>query len=181
VLAPWLFVILIATSTFTASLTSMMTVSQLEPSVLDIKSLLKRNSPVGCNGNSFIVKYLTEVQKFKPENIRRINSINDYPSAFQNKDIEAAFFIAPHAKVFMAKYSCRGFIKAGNTFRLGGLGFVGLAPLIDTILHMYGSCENWGNCTEKLKLETQSMFSYIKFHYFKTDYVHLSNFHLYQT
>ncbi|KAH1150210.1 hypothetical protein AAZX31_16G058100 [Glycine max] len=124
VLAPWLFVILIATSTFTASLTSMMTVSQLEPSVLDIKSLLKRNSPVGCNGNSFIVKYLTEVQKFKPENIRRINSINDYPSAFQNKDIEAAFFIAPHAKVFMAKYSCRGFIKAGNTFRLGGLGFV---------------------------------------------------------
>ncbi|CAJ1784294.1 unnamed protein product [Sphenostylis stenocarpa] len=134
VLAPWLFVILIATSTFTASLTSMMTVSQIEPSVLDIQTLQKRNSPVGCNGNSFIVKYLIEVQNFKPENIRKINSIDDYPDAFQNKDIEAAFFIVPHAKVFLAKYSCRGLIKAGNTFRLGGLGFVGLSPLILTIL-----------------------------------------------
>ncbi|KAK7373399.1 hypothetical protein VNO80_06806 [Phaseolus coccineus] len=124
VLAPWLFVILIATSTFTASLTSMMTVSQLEPSVLDIQTLLKRNSAIGCNGNSFIVKFLTEVHKFKRENIKKINNINDYPAAFRNKDIEAAFFIAPHAKVFLAKYSCRGLIKAGNTFRLGGLGFV---------------------------------------------------------
>jgi len=134
VLAPWLFVIFIVTSTFTASLTSMMTVSQLEPSVLDIQTLLKRNSVVGCDGNSFIVKYLTEVQKFKRENIREINSINDYPAAFRNNDIEAAFFIAPHAKVFLAKYSCRGLIKAGNTFRLGGLGFVGLSSLILAIL-----------------------------------------------
>ncbi|WVZ07232.1 hypothetical protein V8G54_020578 [Vigna mungo] len=134
VLAPWLFVILIATSTFTASLTSMMTVSQLEPSVLDIQTILKRNFVVGCNGNSFILKYLTEVQKFKPENIRKINSINDYPDAFWNKDIEADFFIAPHAKVFLAKYSCRGLIKAGKTFRLGGLGFLGISPFILTIL-----------------------------------------------
>ncbi|KAK7395719.1 hypothetical protein VNO78_16286 [Psophocarpus tetragonolobus] len=124
VLAPWLFVILIASSYFTASLTSMMTVSQLEPSVVDIQTLLKRNSPVGCDGNSFIVKYLIEVQKFKHENVRNFTSINDYATAFQNKDIAAAFFISPHAKVFLAKYSCRGFTKAGNTFRLGGLGFV---------------------------------------------------------
>ncbi|RDY00947.1 Glutamate receptor 2.5, partial [Mucuna pruriens] len=133
VLAPWLFVILIATSTFTASLTSMMTVSQLEPSVLDIQTLQKRNSPVGCDGNSFIVKYLTDVLRFKPENIRKINSISDYPAAFQNKDIEAAFFVAPHAKVFLAMYSCKGLIKAGNTFRLGGFGFVCLSPLIVTV------------------------------------------------
>lgn len=127
-MAPWLFVILIATSTFTASLTSMMTFSQLVPSVLDIQTLQKRNSPVGCNGNSFIVKYLTEVLKFKPENIRKIYSVSDYPKAFQNKYIEAAFLSTPHTKVFLAKYSCRGLIKAGNTFKLGGIGFVGLSP-----------------------------------------------------
>ena len=83
-----------------------MTISQLEPSVLDIQTLQKRNAYVGCDGNSFIVRYLIDVLKFKP-------------------DIEAAFFVAPHAKVFLAKYSCEGFIKAGNTFRLGGFGFVG--------------------------------------------------------
>nr|KYP40593.1 Glutamate receptor 2.5 [Cajanus cajan] len=124
VMAPWLFVILIATSTFTASLTSMMTISQLEPSILDIQTLQRRNSPVGCNGNSFVIKYLTDVLKFKPENIRKFYSMSDYPDAFQNKYIEAAFFSVPHAKVFLARYSCKGLIKAGNTFRLGGLGFV---------------------------------------------------------
>ncbi|KAL2965377.1 hypothetical protein AAZX31_16G058200 [Glycine max] len=106
VLAPWLFVILIATSTFTASLTSMMTVSQLEPSVMDIQTLLKTNSPIGVDENSFIENYLTEELLFKPVNIRKYNSMNDYLDAFKNKDIEAAFFVTPHAKVFLAKYSC---------------------------------------------------------------------------
>ncbi|XP_045797145.1 glutamate receptor 3.2-like [Trifolium pratense] len=122
VLAPWLFAIFIVTNSFTASLTSI-TISQAKPSVLDIQTLKERNSPVGCNGNSFIVNYLTEVLKFKPENIRKINSISDYPAAFENKDIEAAFFVGPHARVFLAKYSCKGLINAGNIFRLGGFGF----------------------------------------------------------
>ncbi|XP_027186149.2 glutamate receptor 2.9-like isoform X3 [Cicer arietinum] len=123
VLAPWLIAIFIVTNSFIASLTSI-TIAQVKPSVLNIQTLKERNSPVGCDGNSFIVKHLTEVLKFKPENIRKINSMSDYPAAFENKDIEAAFFVAPHAKVFLAKYSCMGLIKAGNTFRLGGFGFV---------------------------------------------------------
>ncbi|CAK8541139.1 unnamed protein product [Lathyrus sativus] len=123
VLTPWLFAIFIVTNSFIASLTSI-TISQVKPSVLDIQTLKERNSPIGCDGNSFIVKYLTEVLKFKHENIRKINSMSHYPAAFDNKEIEAAFFVAPHAKVFLAKYSCKGFIKAGNTYRLGGFGFV---------------------------------------------------------
>ena len=110
-----------------------MTVSQLEPSVMDIQTLLKTNSPIGVDENSFIENYLTEELLFKPVNIRKYNSMNDYLDAFKNKDIEAAFFVTPHAKVFLAKYSCKGFIKAGNTFRLGGFGFVGLSPLNVTI------------------------------------------------
>ncbi|XP_039690815.1 glutamate receptor 2.5 isoform X3 [Medicago truncatula] len=105
VLTPWLFAIFIVTNSFTASLTSI-TISQVKPSVLDIQTLKERNSPVGCNGNSFIVKYLIDVLKFKPENIRKINSMSDYAAAFEKKEIEAAFFVAPHAKVFLAKYSC---------------------------------------------------------------------------
>jgi len=131
VLTPWLFAIFVVTNSFTASLTSI-TISQVKPSVLDIQTLKERNSPVGCNGNSFIVKYLIDVLKFKPDNIRKINSVSDYPAAFEKKEIEAAFFVAPHAKVFLAKYSCKGFIKVGNVFRLGGFGFVGFSPLIVT-------------------------------------------------
>lgn len=123
VLAPWLFVILIVTASFTASLTSMMTVSRLKPSVLGIETLRGTNAAVGCNGNSFIVRYLVQVLNFNPEKIKKINSIDEYPEAFKNGDIAAAFFVEPHAKVFLAKY-CKGYIMTGPSFKLGGFGFV---------------------------------------------------------
>jgi len=110
------------TNSFTASLTSI-TISQVKPLVLDIQTLKERNSPVGCNGNSFIVKYLIDVLKFKPENIRKINSMSDYPAAFEKKEIEVAFFVAPHAKVFLAKYSCKRASSKWGTFS-------GLAALV---------------------------------------------------
>ncbi|KHN12787.1 Glutamate receptor 2.7 [Glycine soja] len=67
VLAPWLFAILIVTSSFTASLSSMMTVSHLEPSVPDIQTLLGTNAIIGCNKNTFLVHYLVDELKFNPE------------------------------------------------------------------------------------------------------------------
>ncbi|PHT30485.1 hypothetical protein CQW23_29952 [Capsicum baccatum] len=88
-----------------------MTVPGLEPSVLNVDYLLKTNAAVGCNGNSFIVRYLVNL-KFKPENIKKISSISDYPNAFEKGEISAAFLVAPHAKVFLAKY-CRGYTKSG--------------------------------------------------------------------
>ncbi|RYR06254.1 hypothetical protein Ahy_B06g086016 isoform A [Arachis hypogaea] len=122
VLAPWLFAILIVTTCFTASLSSMMTVSQLEPSVPDIQTLLRTNAIVGCNKNTFLVHYLVNELKFKPENVKGFESISDFPRAFEKKEIVAAFTIAPHAEVFLATH-CKGYIKAGPTLKLGGLGF----------------------------------------------------------
>ncbi|XP_027368159.1 glutamate receptor 2.7-like [Abrus precatorius] len=122
VLAPWLFAILIVTQTFTASLSSMLTVSQLEPSVPDIQTLLRTNAIIGCNKNTFLVHYLVDQLKFQAENVRVFDSIYDFPRAFENKEIVAAFTIAPHAEVFLATY-CKGYIKAGPTLKLGGLGF----------------------------------------------------------
>ncbi|CAL8996363.1 unnamed protein product [Prunus brigantina] len=123
VLAPWLVVILVVTATFTASLTSMMTVSRVQPSVLDVETLKRKNATVGCNGNSFIVRYLINVLEFRPENVKSIASISDYPNAFERKDIAAAFFVAPHAKVFLAKY-CKGYIKSGPVYKPSGFAFV---------------------------------------------------------
>ncbi|KAK9270116.1 hypothetical protein L1049_025690 [Liquidambar formosana] len=95
VLAPWLFVLLIVTTSFTATLTSMMTVSRLQPSVVDIELLKRTNAAVGCNGNSFIVSYLTNVLHFKPENIKKIDSISEYPDSFKRGNIKAGFvFVA---------------------------------------------------------------------------------------
>ncbi|XP_055836108.1 glutamate receptor 2.9-like isoform X2 [Solanum dulcamara] len=68
------------------------------------------------------IRYLVNLQ-FKPGNIKKISSISDYPKAFGKGEISAAFFVAPHAKVFLAKY-CRGYTKSGPVFKLGGFGFV---------------------------------------------------------
>lgn len=129
-MAPWLFAILIIIASFTGNLTSRMTVSRLQPTILDVETLRSSNAPVGCNGNSFIVRYLTNVLNFKPENIKSINSIHDYPEAFRTGYIKAAFFVEPHANVFLGKY-CKGYIKTGKTFKLGGFGFVEFNPWLD--------------------------------------------------
>ena len=123
VLAPWLFLMLVVTSTFTASLTSIMTDSQFSPSAVDIDMLKRTKAVVGCDGSSFVIQYLVKVLRFKRNNIRSLASINDYAKALSSGDIEAAFFLAPYAKVFLAKY-CRGFATAGPTYKLGGFGFV---------------------------------------------------------
>ncbi|KAL5715903.1 hypothetical protein ACHQM5_017663 [Ranunculus cassubicifolius] len=123
VVATWLFVVLIVVSSYTAILTSMFTVSRLEPSVVDVELLKKTNAVVGCNGNSFIVKYLIDVVGFKNENVKRIDSIGDYPGAFVSRDIAAAFFVTLHAKVFLMK-NCQGYTMAGPSYKLGGFGFV---------------------------------------------------------
>ncbi|XP_022961657.1 glutamate receptor 2.1-like isoform X2 [Cucurbita moschata] len=121
VLGPWLIVILVVSSCFSASLTSLMTVSGFAPSVVDIETLRQTNATVGCNFNSFIMRYLTNVLHIPPDNIKTLATIDDYPKAFDNGDIQAAFFITPHAKVFLARYR-KGYTTAA-TFDLGGIGF----------------------------------------------------------
>ncbi|KDO84152.1 hypothetical protein CISIN_1g047464mg, partial [Citrus sinensis] len=79
----------------------MLTVSRLQPSTVDIKTLQRRNAAVGCNGNSFIIRYLINVLNFKPGSNKKINakngynSITSYPMAFESGDIAAAFLVFP--------------------------------------------------------------------------------------
>ncbi|GFS33238.1 hypothetical protein Acr_00g0027280 [Actinidia rufa] len=123
VLASWLFVVLIVSACFTAVLASIITVSRLQPSVVDIEYLKSINASVGCDGNSFIVRYLNNVLQFENQSIQHINTISDYPEAFRKGKIAAAFFVEPHAKVFLATY-CEGYTMAGPKYKLGGFGFV---------------------------------------------------------
>lgn len=117
VLAPWFFAILMVGASFSAILSSTLTVSQLKPPVID------QNSMVGCDRNSFICYHLVDELNFKRENVKEIDSIDDYPKAFKTKNIAAAFYVEPHAKVFLAKY-CEGYTMVGPTYQLGGFGFV---------------------------------------------------------
>ncbi|CAI9777771.1 unnamed protein product [Fraxinus pennsylvanica] len=122
VLAAWLFVILIVTASYTAVLSSMMTVPRLQPSIVDVHYLQKTNAIVGCNGVGFIPRYLTHTLKFKEENIKKIRSISDYKEDFEQGKIAAAFFVSPHAKLFLANNSER-FVIAKMSLALGGFAY----------------------------------------------------------
>ncbi|KAE8673391.1 Apoptosis inhibitory protein 5 isoform 1 [Hibiscus syriacus] len=123
VVVVWLFVVLILNSSYTASLTSMLTVQRLEPNVTDIEWLKRANVKIGCDGDSFVRNYLEEVLEFKSYNIENVSSEYNYEGEFESNKIAAAFLEQPYGKVFLSHY-CKKFTTSSPTHTFGGLGFV---------------------------------------------------------
>ncbi|KAL3522406.1 hypothetical protein ACH5RR_015240 [Cinchona calisaya] len=121
VVAVWLFLVFVLTSSYTASLTSMLTIPRLEPSVTDIQWIKTTNAPVGCDGDSFVKDYLQNVLELR--NIKNIDNQDAYPGEFESGNISAAFLELPYQKVFLKEH-CHGYTSVGPTYRFGGLGFV---------------------------------------------------------
>ncbi|GER31770.1 glutamate receptor 1.2 [Striga asiatica] len=124
----WLFVVLVLTSSYTASLSSLLTVPRITPSISEIQLLKDQNAKIGCDGDSFVRKYLENVLGFHPDNIRTVDSEYKYPKEFETGNISAAFLELPYQKAFLNHY-CTGYTVSGNTSsvagdRFGGLGFV---------------------------------------------------------
>ncbi|KAI3716950.1 hypothetical protein L1987_68199 [Smallanthus sonchifolius] len=117
----WFFVVFIITSSYTASLTSMLTVRMLEPTVRDIEWLKKTNASVGCDPDSFVRKYLMDVLELK--NIKNVSRQDEYPDYFKNGSISAAFLELPYQKYFLKEY-CNEYTVVGPSYKFGGLGFV---------------------------------------------------------
>ncbi|KAG7959071.1 hypothetical protein I3843_10G054300 [Carya illinoinensis] len=111
IIVVWLFIVLILTSSYTASLSSMLT------------WLKKNNMKVGCDGDSFVRKYMEDVLHFKPENIVDVKREYSYAGQFESNNISAAFLELPHEKVFLKHY-CKGYTATLRNTRFGGLGFV---------------------------------------------------------
>ncbi|KAK8330824.1 hypothetical protein V6Z12_A10G033400 [Gossypium hirsutum] len=125
VVVVWLFVALILTSSYTASLTSMLTVQRLEPTVTDIEWLKRSNVKIGCDGDSFVRTYLEDVLKFKSYNIENVSSEYKYEGEFKSNHIAAAFLELPYGRVFLNHY-CKKFTTTAPTYTFGGLGFVSI-------------------------------------------------------
>jgi len=119
----WLFVSLIIIQTYTANLTSMLTVQRLEPTIPTVEELLNSNEMVGYCTGTYMERYLAEVLKFKNQNLLHFPSAASYAKGFEDKKISAAFLGTPSAKIFLAKY-CNSFIQIGPPYKIGGFGFV---------------------------------------------------------
>ncbi|KAJ8513842.1 hypothetical protein OPV22_004276 [Ensete ventricosum] len=110
----WLVVVLILTTSFTASLSSILIFEMLKP--------VPPGSRVGCDGDSFVLKYLQEVLHYNNSRIEAIGQPEEYVEAFKSGNITAAYLETPYLRVFLSQH--QGFSVSGETHRLGGFGFV---------------------------------------------------------
>lgn len=119
----WLFVALVITQIYTANLTSMLTIQQLEPTISNIETLRRMNAFVGCGRGSFVKGYLETVLHFSTEAIKNYSTPDGLADALRNQEIAATFLEVPFAKLFLAKF-CKEFMISGPTYKVGGFGFV---------------------------------------------------------
>ncbi|PON89445.1 Ionotropic glutamate receptor [Trema orientale] len=123
----WVFVVLILTQSYTASLTSLLTVQQLQPTVTNINQLLKNGDNVGYLEASFVYGMLKSLG-FNDSQLKMYKSPEELENAFSNykssrEGIAAAFDETPYMRLFLARY-CSKYTMVDPTFKTDGFGFV---------------------------------------------------------
>ncbi|KAH7519812.1 hypothetical protein FEM48_Zijuj08G0076900 [Ziziphus jujuba var. spinosa] len=83
VLIIWLFVVLVLNSSYTASLTSILTVEQLSSPVKGIESLVTSNEPIGYMRGSFALNYLTDELNIHMSRLVPFDSPEEYDKALK--------------------------------------------------------------------------------------------------
>ncbi|KAL7153128.1 hypothetical protein ABFS83_04G144400 [Erythranthe nasuta] len=126
VLIIWFLVVLILTQTYTASLTSMLTVQKLQPAVTDVNVLIQNKEYVGYMEGSFLFEFLKRLN-FDESRLRPFNSAEEMDKLLskgsRNGGIAAAFQEIPYIKLFLGKY-CSKYVMVGPTYKADGFGFV---------------------------------------------------------
>ncbi|KAK6140563.1 hypothetical protein DH2020_025694 [Rehmannia glutinosa] len=126
VLVIWIFVVLILSSTYTASLSARLTAWQLQQADTNINVLIRNGDYVGCRKGSFIVNYLQSLG-FEESKIRIYDSLDDFDVALDKGSakggITAFFSRTPHTDLFLSKY-CNKYMKVGIPYSTQGFAYV---------------------------------------------------------
>ncbi|KAM5553986.1 hypothetical protein ABKV19_025960 [Rosa sericea] len=125
VLIIWVFVVLILTQSYSASLASMLTVQKLQPAFTDINEIQRNGYKVGYQNNSFIKGFLMEHFNFDETQLVPLVTIQDYHNALSrgNKNRVAAILDeVPYLKLLLKK-NCSKYTMVGPTYITDGFGF----------------------------------------------------------
>ncbi|KAL2534714.1 Glutamate receptor 2.7 [Abeliophyllum distichum] len=121
----WVFVVLVLTSSYTANLTSMLTVHQLQPTITDIYDLIKNGEYIGYQYGSFIPGLLMDM-KFDHSKFRYYSTSEEYDDALskgsRNGGVAAIVDELPYIRSFLAK-NCGKYTMVGPTYKTAGFGF----------------------------------------------------------
>ncbi|KAF3778141.1 Glutamate receptor 2-8 [Nymphaea thermarum] len=95
----WVFVVLILTSSYTASLASILTVQQFQPEATDLQALINQGQKIGYQSGSF-VKDMLKMKNARDEQIVALSTDQEYADALLNETVAAIVDEIPYIKVF---------------------------------------------------------------------------------
>ncbi|XP_020582004.1 glutamate receptor 3.1-like isoform X2 [Phalaenopsis equestris] len=125
VLIIWLFVVFIVQSSYTASLTSILTVRQLTSPITGIDTIINSNDPIGYQVGSFAEKYLIEELRISSSRLRVLHNLDEYVRALElgpsRGGVVAVVDERPYIELFLS-IKCN-FALAGSEFMRIGWGF----------------------------------------------------------
>lgn len=127
VLILWLFIVLVINSSYTASLTSILTVQQLSSRIQGIDSLLSSWEPIGVQDGSFVLRYLVDELHVAESRLRVLKNEGEYIRALQQGPtrggVAAIVDELPYVELFLSNTRCL-FTTVGVEFTKSGWGFV---------------------------------------------------------
>ncbi|PIA27509.1 hypothetical protein AQUCO_07700053v1 [Aquilegia coerulea] len=125
VMMVWLFLLMVITSSYTASLTSILTVEQLSSPITGIDTLIASNQPIGYQEGSFVKSYLTNSLNIHPSRLLSLANPEEYAKSLQqgpkNGGVAAIVDELPYIELFLSKYTEFGMV--GQMFTRSGWGF----------------------------------------------------------
>ncbi|KAG8364598.1 hypothetical protein BUALT_Bualt18G0013900 [Buddleja alternifolia] len=125
VMVVWLFILLVITSSYTASLSSILTVQQLSTPITGINSLISSGLPIGFQVGSFAYSYMMDSLDIHRSRLVSLGSPEEYESALRrgptNGGVAAIVDEIPYVELFLSKQSDFGIV--GQTFTRSGWGF----------------------------------------------------------
>ncbi|GMH09234.1 hypothetical protein Nepgr_011075 [Nepenthes gracilis] len=135
VVVVWVFVVLILTQSYTASLTSMLTVQKLRPTATDLNELIRKEEYIGCSSGSFI-KGLLQSLGISESRLRTFSNPAQLDELLSNGSsnggIAAAVGEIPYMKLFVDIY-CSKYTTVQLPYGSGGFGYV--FPLGSPLVH----------------------------------------------
>lgn len=126
VMLVWLFLLLVITSSYTASLTSILTVQQLSSTITGIDSLIASGLPIGYQVGSFAFDYLSESLNVAKSRLVSLRSPEEYEKALKsgpkNGGVAAIVDELPYVELFLKERPDFGIV--GHQYTRNGWGFV---------------------------------------------------------
>ena len=129
VLIIWLFVVLIINSSYTASLTSILTVQRLTSRIEGIDNLISSDDRIGVQDGSFVWRYLVDEMNIAESRLVKLKDMEAYFKALtdgpRRGGVAAIVDELPYIELFMSNTKCT-FRTVGQEFTKSGWGFVSI-------------------------------------------------------